>query len=297
MQFFEINKLRKQLQGKDDTIRNLETQINITRMLNVGSTEGSCDQQALETDRIQLQDMITSLRIQLDGLKVENVSLKRRYDELSQANTPLTTANTESLVPKLLKYKAGKPQLNNVFAACNNLWLLLISTECWLMYDGSVNVKPHQTKRFKRQPKKEWKPIKRVWKPISKPVANNKPQWQPTGRHFSLFEKYPLTRIMEPYECISTTPSAKFSLPYNYVSRASTTINVVSPQDETPQVIEKFYCEDSTTLNATVRFVRTDNGTEFVNKTLDGWFESVGISHETSVPRSPQQNGVVERRN
>ncbi|GKF87100.1 retrovirus-related pol polyprotein from transposon TNT 1-94, partial [Tanacetum coccineum] len=46
-------------------------------------------------------------------------------------------------------------------------------------------------------------------------------------------------------------------------------------------------------LNATVRFVRTDNGTEFVNKTLDGWFESVGISHETSVPRSPQQNGVV----
>ncbi|GJW38450.1 hypothetical protein Tco_0064295 [Tanacetum coccineum] len=36
---FEINKLRQQLQGKDDTIRNLETQINITRMLNVGSTE------------------------------------------------------------------------------------------------------------------------------------------------------------------------------------------------------------------------------------------------------------------
>ncbi|GKF15994.1 integrase, catalytic region, zinc finger, CCHC-type containing protein [Tanacetum coccineum] len=29
---------------------------------------------------------------------------------------------------------------------------------------------------------------------------------------------------------------------------------------------------------------------------LCGWFESVGISHETSVPRSPQQNGVVERR-
>ncbi|GKA13306.1 retrovirus-related pol polyprotein from transposon TNT 1-94 [Tanacetum coccineum] len=94
---FEINKLRKQLQGKDDTIRNLETQINITRMLNVGSTEGSCDQQALETDRIQLQDMITSLRIQLDGLKVENVSLKRRYDELSKANTHSRTAYTEKL--------------------------------------------------------------------------------------------------------------------------------------------------------------------------------------------------------
>ncbi|GJX00083.1 hypothetical protein Tco_0183996 [Tanacetum coccineum] len=61
------------------------------------STEGSCDHQALDTDRIQLQDMITSLRIQLDGLKVENVSLKRRYDELSKANTHSRTAYTEKL--------------------------------------------------------------------------------------------------------------------------------------------------------------------------------------------------------
>ncbi|GJX23521.1 copia protein [Tanacetum coccineum] len=91
---FEINKLRQQLQGKDDTIRNLDAQISIMKVLNVGTTEGSCDQQALESDRIQLQDTITSLRIQLDGLKVENVSLKRRYDELSKANTHSRTAYT-----------------------------------------------------------------------------------------------------------------------------------------------------------------------------------------------------------
>ncbi|GKA52057.1 hypothetical protein Tco_0745253 [Tanacetum coccineum] len=35
--------------------------------------------------------------IQLDGLKVENVSLKRRYDELSKANTHSRTAYTEKL--------------------------------------------------------------------------------------------------------------------------------------------------------------------------------------------------------
>nr|GEY41260.1 hypothetical protein [Tanacetum cinerariifolium] len=39
------------------------------------------------------------------------------------------------------------------------------------------------------------------------------------------------------------------------------------------------------------------NGTEFVNQTLRDYYEEVGISHETSVTRSPQQNGVVERRN
>ncbi|GJW91594.1 retrovirus-related pol polyprotein from transposon TNT 1-94 [Tanacetum coccineum] len=41
--------------------------------------------------------------------------------------------------------------------------------------------------------------------------------------------------------------------------------------------------------------IRTDNGTEFVNQTLREYYEMVGISHETSVARSPQQNGVVER--
>ncbi|GJX17331.1 retrovirus-related pol polyprotein from transposon TNT 1-94 [Tanacetum coccineum] len=46
-----------------------------------------------------------------------------------------------------------------------------------------------------------------------------------------------------------------------------------------------------------VKCLRTDNGTEFVNQTLREYYEKVGISHETSVARSPQQNGVVERRN
>nr|GFC44774.1 retrovirus-related Pol polyprotein from transposon TNT 1-94 [Tanacetum cinerariifolium] len=40
-----------------------------------------------------------------------------------------------------------------------------------------------------------------------------------------------------------------------------------------------------------------DNGTEFVNQTLPDYYEEVSIFHETSVARSPQQNGVVERRN
>nr|GFC88527.1 retrovirus-related Pol polyprotein from transposon TNT 1-94 [Tanacetum cinerariifolium] len=50
-------------------------------------------------------------------------------------------------------------------------------------------------------------------------------------------------------------------------------------------------------LKVPVRRIRTDNGTDFVNHTLRDYYEEVGISHETSVARSPQQNGVVERRN
>ncbi|GKC09533.1 retrovirus-related pol polyprotein from transposon TNT 1-94 [Tanacetum coccineum] len=46
-----------------------------------------------------------------------------------------------------------------------------------------------------------------------------------------------------------------------------------------------------------VKCLRTYNGTEFVNQNLYEYYKKVGISHETSVARSPQQNGVFERRN
>ncbi|GKD21496.1 retrovirus-related pol polyprotein from transposon TNT 1-94, partial [Tanacetum coccineum] len=48
-------------------------------------------------------------------------------------------------------------------------------------------------------------------------------------------------------------------------------VRFLRTKDETPHAIEKFIVKTQRALNATVRFVRTDNGTEFVNKTLDGW--------------------------
>ncbi|GJS26688.1 hypothetical protein Tco_0487308 [Tanacetum coccineum] len=112
---FEINKLRDQLQGKDATIRNLDAQINIMKVLNVGSAEGSVDKQALDTECIQLKDTITSLRIQLDGLKAENVNLKRRYEELSKSNAysrSTFTAKINALTAENAKLKTeltGRP--------------------------------------------------------------------------------------------------------------------------------------------------------------------------------------------
>ncbi|GJV76803.1 retrovirus-related pol polyprotein from transposon TNT 1-94 [Tanacetum coccineum] len=50
-------------------------------------------------------------------------------------------------------------------------------------------------------------------------------------------------------------------------------------------------------LKVPVRRIITDNGIEFVNQNLREYYEKVGISHETSVSRSLQQNGLVKRRN
>nr|GEU37927.1 hypothetical protein [Tanacetum cinerariifolium] len=46
-----------------------------------------------------------------------------------------------------------------------------------------------------------------------------------------------------------------------------------------------------------VIIIRTDNGTEFKNQVHKVYFDSVGISHQMSSVRTPQQNGIVEWRN
>nr|GFB43263.1 Gag-Pol polyprotein [Tanacetum cinerariifolium] len=50
-------------------------------------------------------------------------------------------------------------------------------------------------------------------------------------------------------------------------------------------------------LQAQVRVVRTDKGTEFLNQTLHAYFAAEGILHQTSIARTPEQNSVVERQN
>ncbi|GKE32403.1 integrase, catalytic region, zinc finger, CCHC-type containing protein, partial [Tanacetum coccineum] len=76
-----------------------------------------------------------------------------------------------------------------------------------------------------------------------------------------------------------------------------TWVKFLASNDEAPDFIIKFLKMIQVRLNTLVRNIRTDNGTEFVNQTLRSYYESVGISHETSVARSPQQNGVIERQN
>ncbi|KAJ9541898.1 hypothetical protein OSB04_028404 [Centaurea solstitialis] len=51
------------------------------------------------------------------------------------------------------------------------------------------------------------------------------------------------------------------------------------------------------TLDKLVRVIRSDNGTEFKNSIIEDYLTSVGITHNFSAPRTPKQNGVVERKN
>ncbi|KAI3729797.1 hypothetical protein L6452_18466 [Arctium lappa] len=68
-------------------------------------------------------------------------------------------------------------------------------------------------------------------------------------------------------------------------------------KDETPEVLITFLKTTQVKMQRPVKFLRTDNGTEFKNKIVEEYLESVGISHQYSAARTPEQNGVGERRN
>nr|GEY51578.1 retrovirus-related Pol polyprotein from transposon TNT 1-94 [Tanacetum cinerariifolium] len=76
-----------------------------------------------------------------------------------------------------------------------------------------------------------------------------------------------------------------------------TWVKFLRSKDEASYFIIKFLKMIQVWLKVLVRRIRTDNGTEFVNQTLCDYYEEVGITHEISVARSSQQNGVVKRRN
>ncbi|GJZ61928.1 putative ribonuclease H-like domain-containing protein [Tanacetum coccineum] len=76
-----------------------------------------------------------------------------------------------------------------------------------------------------------------------------------------------------------------------------TWVKFLASKNEAPDFIFKFLKMIKVRLNEVVRNMRIDNGTEFVNQTLRDYYEQAGISHETSVALTPQQNGVVKRQN
>ncbi|GJS97681.1 retrovirus-related pol polyprotein from transposon TNT 1-94 [Tanacetum coccineum] len=67
-----------------------------------------------------------------------------------------------------------------------------------------------------------------------------------------------------------------------------TWVKFLRSKDETLEIIIKCLKQIQVRLNATVRNVRTDTGTVFVNQTLKDYYENVRITHQTSVERTPQ---------
>ncbi|GJS02626.1 retrovirus-related pol polyprotein from transposon TNT 1-94 [Tanacetum coccineum] len=75
-----------------------------------------------------------------------------------------------------------------------------------------------------------------------------------------------------------------------------TWVKFLRSKDETPEVVIKFLKQIQVGLNKTVRNIRTDNGTEFVNKDLTDYYERVGLvqNKELEILFQPMFNEYME---
>ncbi|GJX87097.1 hypothetical protein Tco_0339111 [Tanacetum coccineum] len=253
--------------------------------------KGSCDQQALESDRIQLQDTITSLRIQLDALS----ALTTQHTKLQAQVTGTTSSGpSTSETPKVLA-----PGMYNL----GSKYIPPPKRANWVK--PTPLPKKRQTKRFKRQPKKDMENIKEsLENTISKLLLiarlSGSPLvvqncslvsgfWLPQGpnrwhlviinlgdNHHSLRDLYveglKHKLILRGQFCDGGFELHSDSIHVNpqlsYVdstqgSRNPTVLIALNDmifdglrflrsKDETLKSIEKFYCEDQRALNATV---------------------------------------------
>ncbi|GKB05351.1 retrovirus-related pol polyprotein from transposon TNT 1-94, partial [Tanacetum coccineum] len=330
---------------------------------------------ALETDRIQLKDTITSLRIQLDGLKLSALTTQHTklqaqvtsktssgpstsetskvlapgmYNLISKyipppkrANwvktTPLPkkkqvtfqeppkTSNRPTQKPPVQQNKkpnvsvnlstrtkpateSRKPMpkshtrnyrilpsksVNARRAADHNKKLNFVNHNQFVIRSlKSVNTKTPQAKHSVNHTKKVWKATrthnvnttKTPWRPTRKVVGSVKPQWKPTGRYFALYDNCPLTRIMEPIvEPLELTPSVSSSSKVTMISRF--TDCKLSDRKA-----------GSTGLSGKKGPTADSIGDSLKRPTAYN-FRQIDLSFWSCVPRSPQQNGVVERRN
>jgi transposase InsO family protein len=68
-------------------------------------------------------------------------------------------------------------------------------------------------------------------------------------------------------------------------------------KSQTQETLKGFLRRAQNEFGLRIKKIRSDNGTEFKNSQTEGFLEDEGIKHEFSSPYTPQQNGVVERKN
>ncbi|GJS17971.1 putative ribonuclease H-like domain-containing protein [Tanacetum coccineum] len=118
----------------------------------------------------------------------------------------------------------------------------------------------------------------KVLNPISKPLFM---------LHMDLFGPTFMSSLMHKKYCLVVTDDySRFTWGF-----------FLTTKDETSEILKNFIKEIENLVDKKVKIIRSDNGTEFKNKVMDDFCKEKGIKREYSVVRTPQQNGIAERRN
>jgi hypothetical protein len=78
---------------------------------------------------------------------------------------------------------------------------------------------------------------------------------------------------------------------------ASLLVFFLQEKSQTQETLKGFLRQVQNEFGLRIKKIRSDNGTEFKNSQIEGFLEEEGIKHDFSSPYTPQQNGVVEKKN
>ena len=72
---------------------------------------------------------------------------------------------------------------------------------------------------------------------------------------------------------------------------------MLKSKDQATAALVKFKAEAENFVGQQIKILHSDHGGEFLSAAFAGICEAAGINRHLTAPYSPQQNGVVERRN
>nr|GEY13592.1 hypothetical protein [Tanacetum cinerariifolium] len=105
--------------------------------------------------------------------------------------------------------------------------------------------------------------------------------------HMDLFGLTNVTSLMRKSYCLVITDDfSRFSWVF-----------FLTTKDETSGILKTFITGIENQLDCKVKVIRCDNRTKFKNSIMNRFYDMKGIQREFSVPRTPHQNGVAERKN
>nr|GEW08896.1 retrovirus-related Pol polyprotein from transposon TNT 1-94 [Tanacetum cinerariifolium] len=294
--------------------KELYDSIKITRATHI--------EQTTDSQITKLTDQVTHLQAQNDMLRAKNDKIKQHYKELYDSIkitrakhieqvTKLTTENVnlksrvnylrhlkesvETIRDIVEEAKVVRPQDRSIVSACR------YTKHSQELLEYAIGTCPQGSQQ--RGKKHSHIPlIRKKQVTVAKPSDKSD---STTHRHVVTVKSQKTNVPVPPSTGVNSCPNASGSQPKSHkyilviVDDYSwfTWVKFLISKDETPDVVIKFIIQIQVGLNKTVRYVRTDNGTEFVNHTMTEYYERVGIFHQKTVPRTPQQNGVVKRRN
>lgn len=176
--------------------------------------------------------------------------------------------------------------INNVGSHVTNtsskLWYLRLghAPHDVLKHIGALNSMPSYSKEC---------PVCPAAKQTMQPFPKHSTSHAPSPFHLVLLD------VWGPYSVTTTEGCRYFLTIADDHSRATWTFLLPSKQ-EVFQKFKIFYNHVYTHFNTSIKSIRTDHGSEFLNHTFHDFLNQFGIAHQKSCTYTPQQNSRVERK-